>query len=114
VGDHLLRLYADWQASTPFDHGQLFIGQNVDGSANHNVIATHFTSGTANYQTSSLDNIETADYTEGATDAAGGLLAGTAYVFHTSDPVQVQLTNTGGTDPTAGYIELHALVLRHP
>jgi hypothetical protein len=35
-----------------------------------------------------------------------------ARVFASTDPVQIQLAQTGGTDPTQGHIALYALIAR--
>lgn len=112
VGDVLLRLIADWSVGTVWDHGRLYIGQGVDGTATPptNVILEQLNYGTPGdmIALSFLDNI----WQEQIYDASGGTHGTTAYFFHSADPVQVQLAHTGGTDPTTGHVALYALIAR--
>jgi hypothetical protein len=113
VGDVLLRLFPKWQDSINWDHGLLFVGQNVDGTVTPalNVLAATYTGLTgADGHTSNMG----LDIAEGynATDASGASVATLSFVLPTTDPVQIQLAQTGGTDPTQGHVELYALVAR--
>lgn len=110
AGDVLLRLFPDFQTLTQWDVGQLRVGQlrtsglDYFAWADAGKIAIGDADGT-------LDSV-----VEGVTQEVAGndgnYYKTTAFVFPTADPVQVQLTFTPGTDPTAGHVELYALVAR--
>jgi hypothetical protein len=113
VGDVLLRLFCDWQTVIQWDQGRLAIGQNVAVSEEtfNNVLSSAVAGSIAGAASPALDLI--VDAVAGIiTDGDGNTLKTTARVFHTTDPVQIQLAQTGGTDPAAGHVELYALVAR--
>ena len=110
-GDALLRLFPDWQTATQWDHGKLFIGQNVDGTLDppHNTIVRAGAGTTLDPDVRALDMT----WVSQANDGSGVAVPGTAYVFRTTDPVQIQLAQVGeNPDPTQGHVELYALVAR--
>jgi hypothetical protein len=113
VGDVVLGICTDYTTLVQWDHGNLFIGQNVDGTltpplncltnANNNEIG-----GGGN---NTLDMV--GDAVAGLMRDASGHGFGTSmYVFHSADPVQIQLAQTGGTPPTQGHVEIYALIAR--
>jgi hypothetical protein len=115
VGDVLLRLVGDWATATAWDHGALFVGQNVDGTGQNkqNVLAEIDMTmpppgGVLRVQLSSIDPA----FNGTIFDGAGDTIYASAVVFHTTDPVQIQLAQTGGSNPTAGHVELFALIAR--
>jgi hypothetical protein len=114
IGDVLLRLITDWQSNVPWDHGTLFVGQGVDGTVAppHNCLA-FVSTGITDPGGPALGTIDLV-YGDTWFDASGASFTQTAHIFHSTDPVQIQLAQTSGTDPTQGYVELHAVVLRHP
>jgi hypothetical protein len=113
VGDVLLRLFTDVQTHTFWDHGTLFVGQDVDGTLTpaHNVIASGGNGTGGGYAIVPLDT-SVQPLSSYYFDNVGTPWLSTAYVAHSTDPVQIQLAQTGGTNPTTGHLELYALVAR--
>lgn len=113
VGDVLLRVFPDFATVVQWDQGVLAVGQavNCTDSDQFNMLAQsaagHVGRGGAGY----LDNILDAAIGVNS-DSAGNHFYASAYVCHTTDPVQIQLWGTGGTDPTQGHVELYALIAR--
>lgn len=105
VGDVLLRLMADPLTGVTWDHGQLFVGPHVDGTVSpaHNCFALTDTAG--------VGGIDILFHAE-VSDSSGSVYTATGYVFKSADPVQVQLAQTSGTNPTQGHVELYALIAR--
>lgn len=108
VGDVLLRLFPDWQSVTQWDHGHLSITH-----ANNQITAA----GPGNISQSQagcleMDGIAISGDMDSDISGDDTTQFSAAYVFHTADPVQIGLTQTPGTDPTHGHVELYALVAR--
>jgi hypothetical protein len=116
VGDVLLRLFSDPSTRQGWDKGLLYIGQNVDGRAPgpppKNALAYQNATPTDGAGHPDLGQLDMG-FQEQVYDASYNGVLTTAYVFHTTDPVQIQLAQTAGTDPTAGHVELYAL-MAHP
>jgi hypothetical protein len=113
VGDVLLRLFPDRFTVTQWDHGNLYIGQNVNGNGggSPNSLVIGVTGNIALGSAADLDSIS--DAINGTMQDPLGTSYGTSgFVFRTTDPLQIQLAHTSGTDPTQGHVELYALVAR--
>jgi hypothetical protein len=114
VGDVLLKLFPDRGTCVQWDHGVLAVGQNVDvtnipDSSTLNYLTFANAGGIGNGYGSLDFESQGVDGTQRVVGSAGGA---TGHVFHTTDPVQIQLAQTGGTDPGAGHVEIFALVAR--
>lgn len=111
IGDVLLRLFPDWQTVTEWDNGNLGIGQNPNVAGVTNLIAFAY-AGTISEFGFPVFDLAYGIAGDGQMDSGGVGHHNSAYVFHSTDPLQIQMQQTGGADPAAGHVELYALVAR--